>query len=139
MENSSLKLLVVEDEPMVRSALSKVFGKFDFSVESADGYHAALEKIESFSPDLVLTDLVYAGPNSSKTGGLDLLRQIRELRSQPPYDRLETFLMSGKLYHEVEVQKALFLTTSKLFLQKPFSPKDAAAMLLDYMQKSRSS
>ena len=67
-------ILIVDDHPLTRSALSALLGQNGFSVvgEVADG-EAAIEQARSLNPDLVLLDLSMPGMN-----GLEALPRLRE-------------------------------------------------------------
>ena len=67
-------ILIVDDHPLTRSALSALLGQNGFSVvgEVADG-EAAIEQARTLNPDLVLLDLSMPGMN-----GLEALPRLRE-------------------------------------------------------------
>ena len=67
-------ILIVDDHPLTRSALSALLGQNGFSVvgEAADG-EAAIEQARKLGPDLVLLDLSMPGMN-----GLEALPRLRE-------------------------------------------------------------
>src|SRR5438552_13359210 len=67
-------ILIVDDHPLTRSALSALLGQNGFSVvgEAADG-EAAIERARELGPDLVLLDLSMPGMS-----GLDALPRLRE-------------------------------------------------------------
>ena len=67
-------ILIVDDHPLTRSALSALLGQNGFNVvgEVADG-EEAIEQARSLNPDLVLLDLSMPGMN-----GLDALPRLRE-------------------------------------------------------------
>jgi len=67
-------ILIVDDHPLTRSALSALLGQNGFSVvgEVADG-EAAIEQARNLNPDLVLLDLSMPGMN-----GLEALPRLRE-------------------------------------------------------------
>jgi len=67
-------ILIVDDHPLTRSALSALLGQNGFSVvgEAADG-EAAVEQARQLGPDLVLLELSMPGMS-----GLDALPRLRE-------------------------------------------------------------
>ena len=68
------RILVVEDDAAARVGLEQLIRGWGFDVEAdADG-EQALERIASFHPGIILTDLVVP-----KVGGLDLLHKVAEL------------------------------------------------------------
>lgn len=68
------RALIVDDHPMFRATLREALSEYfpDSSIEEADDGTSALEKIETFRPDLVLLDLHMPGEN-----GLEITRKIR--------------------------------------------------------------
>jgi DNA-binding response OmpR family regulator len=73
------RLLVVDDEPRIRTVLNRSLSAQGHTVyEAADG-QAALEQIDSGDVDLVLLDLAMP-----RCGGLDLLNVLKQRESFPP-------------------------------------------------------
>ena len=66
------RILVVDDEANIRSALAKLLSKFGHSVESAATAQEALQLLQPGRYRVVLTDLRMPG-----TDGLSLLRQVK--------------------------------------------------------------
>lgn len=69
-----MKLLLIEDEPELRSVISESLSKQQYLVETASDYQEGLYKIVSFDYDCVLLDIMLPGGN-----GLDLLRELKTL------------------------------------------------------------
>ena len=73
------RLLVVDDEPRIRTFLNRLLSAQGHTVyEAADG-QAALDQLETRQVDLVLLDLAMPG-----RGGLDVLTVLRQSESSPP-------------------------------------------------------
>jgi DNA-binding NtrC family response regulator len=68
------RILVVEDDAAARVGLEQLIRAWGFDVEAAADGEQALERIASFHPGIILTDLVVP-----KIGGLDLLHKVTEL------------------------------------------------------------
>ncbi|MBN1206029.1 MAG: response regulator [Myxococcaceae bacterium] len=79
------KILIVDDEVQVASALRRLFRREGFSVEVAFNGDEALQKIATFDPDLVISDFRMKGMN-----GAELLERV--LRVAP---RAVRILLSG--------------------------------------------
>jgi len=71
---TSVRVLVVDDEESLRFFLSKGLKKAGFSVDAVASGRSAIERLSSTSYDVVLTDIVM--PDVS---GLDVLRAVHEL------------------------------------------------------------
>lgn len=74
------KILVIDDEPMVRSAVGRVLTDEGYTVEFAGDGAAALERLAATPPDAILLDLMMPGMNGRQF--LHALR--RDLRSSVP-------------------------------------------------------
>src|SRR5512137_1745108 len=66
------KLLIIDDDPIVRVIYRDNFLKANYDVELAENGPAGLERLESFQPDAVLLDLVLP-----EMHGLKVLESIR--------------------------------------------------------------
>src|ERR1700730_17724644 len=67
------RVLIVEDEPAARNGLEQLVRSWGFVAESASDGREALEKVTTFRPAVVSTDLVMPGMD-----GLELLRALNE-------------------------------------------------------------
>lgn len=67
------RLLVVDDNTDLLSAMESLVSLYNFTVQTATNHKTLLEKIESFKPDIVLIDVLLAGEN-----GKDICRALRE-------------------------------------------------------------
>ena len=100
-------ILVVDDEPSIRSLLSRFLSKSGFTVlESADG-RDALEKLRQSKVDLLISDIVMP-----ERDGLEVLRSLRK-----DFAGLKVIVMSGAF-------DGRFLRTAEMLgahatLQKP--------------------
>jgi two-component system KDP operon response regulator KdpE len=72
------RILVVDDEPQITRVLRRSLSAHRYDVRTAADGQSALETIQDFHPDLVITDL-----QMPELGGLDLCRKIR-VSSQVP-------------------------------------------------------
>ena len=78
MSSPPLKVLIVDDEPPIRKLLRMGLGTQGYHIIDAPNAKTALE-LMSAEPDLVILDL-----GLPDMQGLDLLRQIRQLRADVP-------------------------------------------------------
>ena len=83
-----MRVLVVDDHPLTRSALSGLLVQSSFSVvgEASDG-HEAIERARELQPDLVLLDL--------SMPGLDGLEALPRLRAAAPDSEVVVLTASG--------------------------------------------
>lgn len=73
----SQKILVVDDEEIIRESLSFVLKKEGYTVEEAENGNAAYDKILADSFDIVITDLEMPGMK-----GIQLIQEIQRLNIQ---------------------------------------------------------
>jgi DNA-binding response OmpR family regulator len=72
------RVLVVDDEPMVREVLARYLERDGFDVVTADDGEQALERFEEHRPDLVLLDLMLP-----RIDGLEVFRRMRAVGDVP--------------------------------------------------------
>ncbi len=89
---SPLRILVVEDEPLVREVISVYLDEDKHQVETADNGREGLEKFKAARFDLVMTDRAMPEMN-----GDDLAAEVKKLRPEQPVILLTGFgdLMTG--------------------------------------------
>ena len=108
------RVLVVDDEPVVRDVLSRYLLREGFTVtEAADG-SAALAAVEEVSPDVVLLDLMLP-----RLSGLDVLRALR-LNGDLP-----VIILSARASERQRIQ-GLQLGADD-YVVKPYSPGEVVA------------
>lgn len=110
---STIKVLVVDDDPSIRILLSHILKVDDFQVILASDGHQGLQKFNEESPELVLTDLLM--PVKS---GIQLIKNIRlDLKSQTPIIVLSSVGQTQTVMHAFELGANDFIT-------KPFDTKE---------------
>src|SRR5678809_470708 len=70
---SGERVLIVEDEPTTRLGLTELVSTWGFTADSAADGEEALQRITTFRPSIVISDLVMP-----RMGGLELLRALKE-------------------------------------------------------------
>jgi signal transduction histidine kinase len=106
------RILVVDDEPGIRSGVCEILALEGYSVDSADCGRAAQELVSRTAYDVVLID--YRLPDID---GLTLLRSIRQKSPD---------IMTCMITAYANIETAVFATRQgvDIFLPKPFSPDD---------------
>ncbi len=123
VQKTGARLLVVDDEEMVREITMDLLTRFGYETVGAENGARALELARMHHFDCVLLDLTMPGMSSEET-----LRQLREL--QPT---LRVVLMSG--YSEFETSLRFAKMTHDGFVQKPFTPSDLVERLQAALSK----
>jgi two-component system, cell cycle sensor histidine kinase and response regulator CckA len=109
-------VLVVEDEPLIRSNLRECLQNLGYRMLEAESGTEALQVCNALhgQVDLLLTDLVMTGQS-----GRDLATELRQR-----YPGIRVLFMSG--YTEDTASRRDILQPGSPFLQKPFSVADLA-------------
>ena len=116
---SEKKILVVDDEPDVRNFLAACLEDAGFIVETAVDGIDALEKVETFSPDLMTLDMVMPRMPGIKV--------IRELRKQKKWAKLPIIIITAHARDDMgteQIKEFMALTANvrpKFILDKPIS------------------
>jgi DNA-binding response OmpR family regulator len=120
------RVLVVDDEPMVREVVSRYLARDGFVVaEAADG-PAALAAVESFLPDLVVLDVMLPGRN-----GFDVLKVLRSRGDAAP----PVILLTARV-EESDRVLGLELGADD-YVVKPFSPRELVARVRTVLRRTR--
>ncbi|TMF41551.1 MAG: response regulator [Chloroflexi bacterium] len=116
--HGSGRVLVVDDDAMVRTVARRLLESFGLTVEDVAGGPAAIDRLRADPAgiDVVLLDLTMPEMN-----GPELLTELRAIRPDLP-----AVVMSG--YHEDEATAALGAPISG-FVQKPFTPVELARQM----------
>jgi len=113
------KILIVDDEPNIVTALEFLLEKRGYAVEVAANGEEALAQVEAFKPDLVLLDVMMP-----KVSGYDVCQRMR---AEPRWQGMKIIMLSAK-GREVEVSKGMSLGAD-LYVTKPFSSIELVATI----------
>lgn len=89
------KILIVDDEPFNLDLLEQELGEYDYAIERASDGVEALEKTESFKPDVILLDYMMPRMN-----GLEVTKR---LRAEPAHRGIPVILLTAKATQEDKV------------------------------------
>ncbi|MCK5075308.1 MAG: response regulator, partial [Calditrichia bacterium] len=67
------KILIVEDEEVIRSIFHETFSAWGFEVDSAENGKEALKKTENESYNIIVTDL-----NMPFMNGIELMKKLKD-------------------------------------------------------------
>jgi len=118
MDKTAGQILIIEDEPGMRSFLVDALEGADLSVDEADNGNAGLAAARKKDYDLVLTDLKMPG-----LSGLDLVKALRGLEDPPEVVVLTAY---GTVSDAVEAMKSGALD----FMEKPVSGPDQVRIVV---------
>jgi len=120
------KILIVEDDAHERQGLADLLSLWGYETETADDGSEALEKISSFNPAVVISDL-----RMPRVTGMELLRQVHEVHPGL------TFIMltgQGTIEEAVEATKLGAFN----FLEKPVDTKRLEVELRNCLERQDS-
>ncbi|HQR08248.1 MAG TPA: sigma-54 dependent transcriptional regulator [Gemmatales bacterium] len=119
------RLLIIEDEPLIRSSLAEFLEQEGFQVQTAANGPAGLQLAEKTPFDLVLTDIQMPGMD-----GVEVLERIQQRNP-------ETFVILVTAYGTVETAVEAFKRGAQDYLLKPLRFDEVVAkvrQLLQYRQ-----
>lgn len=117
----SQKILIVDDEANIVISLQFLMEQAGYAVDIARTGEEALEKIDSFFPDLILLDIMLPGVN-----GFEICQRIRESTA---WQHMKVVILTAR-GREVEVAKG-FALGADAYITKPFSTRN----LLEEVQR----
>ncbi|EXJ16430.1 response regulator transcription factor [Imhoffiella purpurea] len=106
------KLILIDDEDLVRYSLAKVLRKAGHEVIEAENGSHLMSTLEHESPDLIITDLIMP-----EQDGLGVLFDLRQAGSDIPVIAISG---GGRLVDESFLDVALDMG-AKAVLEKPFT------------------
>jgi DNA-binding NtrC family response regulator len=119
------RLLVVDDEQSIRRLCMTIGNSLNFACAEAESAEAALARLDTEIPDLVLTDLKL--PTQS---GVELLRQIKSL-----LPRTEVAIMTG--HGSIESAVDAMKLGAYDYIEKPFRVEKMRLLLQRMAEKVR--
>ena len=122
----SKKILIVDDEPNIVTALEFLLQRSGYEVLLAQDGDAALKQVEQHLPDLVLLDVMM--PLKS---GYEVCQRLRE---RAGWRHIKIIMLSAK-GREAEVNKGLSLGAN-LYVTKPWSNKDLVAKIGELLESA---
>jgi two-component system response regulator FlrC len=128
MSDTAAKLrpiLVVDDDPYMRSSLTDCLVSCGYAVETAIDGVDALGKFRKGAYEMVITDI-----RMPKMGGLDLLRELKGQSSETPVIVITAY---GTVNTAVDAMKQ----GAKDFIMKPFSLDDLEMVVKNVLERGQ--
>jgi two-component system, OmpR family, response regulator ResD len=117
------RVLIVDDEPIVRDVLSRYLARGGYEVETAEDGQAALNAFGSNPPDLVLLDIMLP-----RLDGLSVFARIREHADTP------VIMLTAKA-EETDRVVGLEIGADD-YVTKPFSPREVVARVRSVLRRA---
>ncbi len=122
-----LLILIADDDPGIRLAVSDYLELSGYSVISAKNGQEALSLLESYRPHLLISDI-----KMPIVDGYDLVRQVRQ---RPEFRLLPViFLTERRSTHE---RIRGYQVGCDLYLPKPFEMEELAAIIRNLLERSQ--
>lgn len=121
------RVLVVDDEPMVRETLGQVLADEGYMVDLAVDGESALARVRAARPDAILLDLMMPGMN-----GRQFLQALRE---EPAYEDIPVMIMTA--VHGLSVNPATLGAST--VVEKPFNVDELLNKVALAVYRSRES
>ena len=113
MDNSGIKILVVDDEPDILEFISYNLKKEGYQVQTSRDGREGLEKASEVQPNLIILDIMMPE--------LDGVEVCRELRANPSFDQTVIAFLTAR--NEDYSQIAGFEAGGDDYITKPIRPK----------------
>jgi len=104
-----MKISIAEDDPVMLTVIKHQLAKDNYTINANTDARDALQALETFKPDLIITDIVMPF-----TSGLELISIVRSSGIKVP------ILVLSALDQEATVLEALSLGAND-FITKPFN------------------
>ena len=112
-----MRILLVDDDPALRTLLRTTFEVADVDVVEADGAEAARRRIRAARPDVIVLDV-----NMPGTTGLEL---CQEIKADPATSDIPVILLTGSTGGTSAAAKRV---GADAYVRKPFSPLELLAV-----------
>jgi CheY-like chemotaxis protein len=110
------RILIVDDEPLIREVLAEVLADEGYAVHSAADGQEAVEAVSVETPDLVITDVLMP-----RLSGWELLDRVRQ-----HHPLLPVIVISAVGQRAARPER---LSDHTVFLAKPFALDDLLALV----------
>jgi CheY-like chemotaxis protein len=116
------RVLLVEDDEVIREVYALKFELEGFPVATAENGSVALDVIESFHPDIVLLDMMMP-----VMGGLEFLETLRQKLDPQEYPAIIVF---SNISEPGEIETAMKLGVGAYWVKSDYTPERVASELV---------
>ena len=114
------KILIVEDDPLMRRLYQKIFTFEKYEVEMAEDGEEGLDKARKSKPTLILLDIMMP-----KMNGLQVLEK---LKADPDLKKIPVVMLTN-LAGQKDAETALAKGAVKYIVKSEYEPKQVADMV----------
>lgn len=122
-----LLILVVDDEPGIRLAISDYLEMAGYSVISAKNVREALSMLETYHPHLLISDIKMPGKD-----GYELVKQVRQ---KPQFRLLPVIFLTECNSTQERIQG--YRVGCDIYLPKPFELEELGAVIRNLLERSQ--
>lgn len=115
-----MKILVIDDEPAVRYAVTRILQSNGYEVTTATDGMRGMSQFRVWRPDLVITDLIMPEQEGMQT--------IKQLRQADPTVKILAISGGGRLVHVDFLQVARRIGADEI-LAKPFDSRELLSIV----------
>lgn len=120
------KIVLVEDEEILRDLLLKKLQKHGYDVEVAFDGEEGIEKIKEIKPDMVLLDIVM--PKKDGFGVMEEMKEEESIKNIP-------VIIVSNSGQPVELERAKSLGVKDWIIKTEFDPMEVVEMVNNYFER----
>lgn len=120
-----LKLLIVEDDPLVTELYHRLFGFYKYNIKTAVNGKEGVESAKSFKPDLILLDIMMPV--------MDGIEALRLLKQDPTTKEIPVILLTN-IDDESAIKEAMELGAADYMVKSDFTPNDIIEQVNRYLK-----
>ncbi len=113
----NISILVVDDEPMMRTLVEKILSRQGFVIHSAENGQHALEILDQVQPDIIISDV-----KMPKVDGFGLLKAVKEV-----LPNVGVIMMTA--YGDTYTVKDALLLGADEYITKPFKSHEISLVV----------
>lgn len=121
-------ILVAEDDKFLAKAYKMKLSKKGYTVQNAGNGEEAIKILESFTPDVIILDLLMPVMDGFATLG--------KIKSNPKWKQIPV-IVATNLAQADDVVKAMRLGASDYIVKTDFSTRDLIAKIEGYLEKNK--
>jgi signal transduction histidine kinase len=117
---AGVNVLIVDDDVDAGNMVSEALTEFGAEASTVTSVSEAVEKLRSFSPDVIVSDIAMPGED-----GYALMRRLRQMQGRP----IPSLALTG--YGRPEDRTRILSSGFQKYVQKPVSPSELAFSIAD--------
>ncbi|MEI6378214.1 MAG: response regulator [Candidatus Falkowbacteria bacterium] len=123
-----MKILIIEDEEILRKVLEEKFVKEHFDVKTAADGEAGLALAKSFNPDMILLDIILPKKDGMKV--------LAELKANADF-RSTAVIMISNLGEDEKIKEALALGAVDYLIKSQHPINEVVEKVKSYLLKAK--